>query len=120
MLELATICGRLTVWRVSMGAPPYPSGEKRTKHAQEVLRAVDRAHLLLLPDDDRRARHVLFADLRVLRALEAVEQVRAERAVEVRLQARDDRRQQDLRVFQPMGERQRHSGEGACGGDVLC
>ena len=69
-----------------------------------MLRAVDRAHLLLLSDLHRRTRHVPLPDLRVLRPLEAVEQVRAECAVEICLQPRDDRRQQDLGVFQPVGQ----------------
>ena len=70
-----------------------------------MLRAIDGAHLLLLPDLHRRARDKLLPNLRVLRPLEPVEQVRAQRPVEIRLQARYDRREQYFRVFQSMSHK---------------
>lgn len=55
--------------------------------------AVHLAHLLLLTDDDMRAGHIHLALLHVLRALEPVQQVRPDRAVEVQSQAGDDGRE---------------------------
>ena len=68
-----------------------------------MLRAVHGAHIFFLAHNDSLARHVLPAYLGELRPLKAVEQVRAESAVKVRLQPRDDRREEDFRVFQSVG-----------------
>lgn len=63
--------------------------EERTKHAQQMLRAVDLAHLLLLADDDLRAGDVLFAHVRELLPLEAVQEVVPQGFVEVDGEAGD-------------------------------
>lgn len=55
-----------------------------------MLCTIHRTHFLLLPHDDLRTCYVLFSDRGVLRALEAVEEVCAEGAVEVHLETVDN------------------------------
>lgn len=55
-----------------------------------MLSTIHRAHLLLLADDHVLASHILSPDLRILRSLESVQEVRTERTVEIGQQSSDD------------------------------
>lgn len=69
-----------------------------------MLRPIHRAHLLLLGDLHRLARHPLLALLCVLRPFEPIQQIRPDGLVEVELQPGGDGREEGLRLHGLLGQ----------------
>lgn len=69
-----------------------------------MLRSIDRTHVLLLPNLYFGTGNIRLADLRILRALEAVEQVCTEGTIKVNGEPRNDGRKDEVRVTQAMSK----------------